>query len=83
MKEPVPYFTTLILEFKKSGPSVESINKLFDLLYELRKKNRSHQEQYILAKTLYLLGSYHEAKRILESDESPVRSPGKKKKEGL
>lgn len=81
MKEPVPYFTTLILEFEKSGASAESINKLFDLLYELRKKNRSHQEQYILAKTLHLLGSHHEAERILESDESPVRSHRKREKE--
>lgn len=80
MKEPVPYFTALILEFEKSGPSAESINKLFDLLYELRKKNRSHQEQYILAKTLYLLGSYHEAERILESDASPIYSYEKKEK---
>ncbi len=81
MKEPVPYFTALILEFEKSGASAESINKLFDLLYELRKKNRSHQEQYILAKTLYLLGSHHEAEIILESDESPVHSPRKKEQE--
>ncbi|MDR6158056.1 hypothetical protein QF023_001572 [Chryseobacterium sp. SLBN-27] len=59
-------FNILSQEFKKSNASKESINKLYDLVYELNGRKRNLEENYILASTHRLLGNRHEAKKILE-----------------
>jgi hypothetical protein len=59
-------FNILSQEFKKSNASKESINKLYDLVYELNSRSRNLEENYILASTHRLLGNRHEAEQILE-----------------
>lgn len=66
MKDLIRDFNILSQEFKKSGASQESINKLYDLVYELNGRPRSLEENYILASTHRLLGNRHEAEKILE-----------------
>ncbi|MEL7001777.1 MAG: hypothetical protein AAFN93_03480, partial [Bacteroidota bacterium] len=48
-------------EFRKSNSSKESLSKLFDLLYELEKVNRSQQEEKILSDIYTLLGFHQSA----------------------
>lgn len=59
-------FNVLAQEFKKSNASKESINKLYDLVFELNDKDRNIEENYILASTHWLLGNRYEAQEILE-----------------
>lgn len=48
-------------EFRKSNSSKKSLGKLFDLLYELEKVNRSHNEEKILSDIYTLLGFHQSA----------------------
>ena len=47
--------------FRKSNSSKESLDKLFDLLYELEKVNRSQNEEKILSDIYTLLGFHQSA----------------------
>lgn len=58
--------------FKKSKSlnqkaSNESVEKLFDIIYELKKKERSDEENFVLADIYSLLDRYIDAFRILDS----------------
>lgn len=66
MTELTRNFNVLAQEFKKSNASKESINKLYDLVYELNGRDRNIEENYILASTHWLLGNRYEAEKILE-----------------
>lgn len=74
----LPYFIELSLEFKRTEVSVHTVHKLFDLTYHLHQKERSFEENYILAESYHLLGYRNKAEKILES---VISTAGKKEKE--
>lgn len=74
----LPYFIELSLECKRTKFSVDTIHKLFDLIYDLHEKERSFEENYILAECYHLLGYRDQAEKILES---VISTAGKKEKE--
>ena len=53
-------------EFKKSKASEESINNLYDLVYELEKRDRNTDETVLLLEIYYLLGLHIEAYHVLQ-----------------
>lgn len=74
----LPYFIELSLEFKRTTVSVHTVHQLFDLTYDLQGKERSFEENYILAESYHLLGYRNKAEKILES---VISTAGKKEKE--
>lgn len=74
----LPYFIELSLEFKRTKVSVHTVHKLFDLIYNLHRKERSFEENYILAECYHLLGYRNKAEKILES---VISTAGKKENE--
>lgn len=74
----LPYFIELSLEFKRAKVSVHTVHQLFDLTYDLQEKERSFEENYILAESYQLLGYRNKAEKILES---VISTAGKKEKE--
>lgn len=54
-------------EFRKSNASKESVEKLYDLLYELEKLNRTKNEDLTLSNLYNLLGFHQSAYEIFKS----------------
>ena len=59
-------YINISTEFRKSKNSKESARKLFDLLYELEKVNRSQNEEKILSDIYSLLGFHKSAYEVYE-----------------
>jgi hypothetical protein len=54
-------------EFRKSNSSNESVEKLYDLLYEMEKSNRTKTEDLILSNIYTLLGFHQSAHEVFKS----------------
>lgn len=53
-------------DFRKSNASKQSIENLYDLLYELAQKERNKEENFILCNVYFLLEYYQSAYEIFE-----------------
>lgn len=80
MQNLIKYFNSISAEFKKSHYSEKSVEKLFDLVYELEVKEKNLEEIYILSKTYQLLRFNRKALEILEP---AIKFAEKKEKEKL
>lgn len=54
-------------EFRKSNASKESVEKLYDLLYELEKTNRTKQDDLVLSNIYSLLGFHESANEVFKT----------------
>lgn len=66
MTEIFKKYITLSNDFRKSNASVQSIENLYDFLYELQQKERNKEEDFILCNIYFLLGYYQSAYEIFE-----------------
>ncbi|MDO5106436.1 hypothetical protein [Capnocytophaga sp.] len=54
-------------EFRKSNASQKSVEKLYDLCYELEKSPRNYDENFVLCNAYFLLGLYRSAYEIFKT----------------
>jgi len=59
-------YIALSNEFRKSNSSIESTEKIYDLLYELENANRVKEDNLILSNVYVLLGFYRSAYEIFK-----------------
>lgn len=65
-----PIFKTYVEvsnEFRKSNASEQSVEKLYDLCYELEKATRNREEDFILCNIYFLLGFHRSAYEIFKT----------------
>ncbi|MCV9933375.1 hypothetical protein OIU80_13875 [Flavobacterium sp. LS1R47] len=60
-------YIELSKEFRKSDASTESIEKLYDLLYELENANRTKQDDLVRSNTYALLGFHKSAYEVFKT----------------
>ncbi|MET3021154.1 hypothetical protein [Flavobacterium hydatis] len=60
-------YIELSKEFRKSNASIQSVEKLYDLLYELENTNRTKEEDLVLSNIYSLLGFHKSAYEVFKT----------------
>lgn len=72
-------YITLSNDFRKSNASEQSVENIYDFLYELEEKDRNQEEDFILCNVYFLLRYYLSAYEIFEkiADKSNPKEASK------